>query len=185
MTTWGLHWDFLFTTRASWWSNWRKIGKTLGPHGDFSMTIGQHMDIFISMTKNVATVPNCTDHRWSWKEFQSFSNKIRFIFQNRILADLKGFGGRWIWKTVERHDEEDGRSSRPIQWLSLYLEELSSQIISALLIGRQSRAVALPAGTQPSDWSRERKSATEADVHLSQLCDSYVWLVRIAAKLKQ
>ena len=100
--------------------------------------------------------------------------KFNRAFQNKILADLKGFGRWWIWKTVERHDEEDGRSSRPIQWLSLYLEELSSQIISALLIGRQSRAVALPAQTQPSDWSRERKSATEADVHLSQLCDSDV-----------
>ena len=104
----------------------------------------------------------------------SGEKKFNRAFQNKILADLKGFGRWWIWKAVERHDDEEeggrgGVGSRPIQWLSLYLEELSSEIISQSLIGRQSTTVALPAETQRSDWSMRGKSATEAAADWSQL----------------
>ena len=34
--------------------------------------------------------------------------KFNRAFQNKILADLKGFGRCWwIWKAVERHDDEE------------------------------------------------------------------------------
>ena len=80
---------------------------------------------------------------------------------------------------MRRREGEGGVGSRPIQWLSLYLEELSSEIISAGLVGRQRTTVSLPAETQRSDWSMGRrqhsdwlirgKSATEAAGDLSQL----------------
>ena len=37
----------------------------------------------------------------------SGEKKFNRAFQNKILADLKGFGRWWIWKAVERHDDEE------------------------------------------------------------------------------
>ena len=67
--------------------------------------------------------------------------------------------GELLKDTGTRRRRRVAGGSRPIQWLSLYLEELSSEIISACLIGRQSAALSLPARTQPSDWSTRKFEA--------------------------
>ena len=38
--------------------------------------------------------------------------KFNRAFQNKILADLKGFGGCSIWRTVERHGDEEEEGGR-------------------------------------------------------------------------
>ena len=102
----------------------------------------------------------------------------------QIWKDLAAGGfGKLLKDTTMRMGGRGRGGSRPIQWLSLYLEELSSEIISTNLIGRQITTMALPAQTQASYWSMGVKSATEAAVHWSQLSAPAIWLVENAANI--